>query len=206
MITAPFARLAVIIIGNISGVNPTATLNANTPASNQSPSVNPLIKNTTGTKTSIKRINSHEILFISFSKLVCSSKVLSVFSIRPIIVSFPVTKITAKALPLTTFDPIKTKRSLSSACFFFSSSSGTQIDFFSTDSLSPVKLDCWIKKSRVSINNASAGNMSPALNLIISPTTKSSIGTSICSPSRITVAVFTIRLDKLLAALSLFIS
>ena len=117
IMTAPLARLAVIIIGNISGVNPTATLSANTPASNQSLSVKPLITNTTGTSTNIKRINNQEIVFISFSKLVGSSKLFNVFSIRPIIVSFPVTKITASALPLTTFDPINTKRSLSNTVF-----------------------------------------------------------------------------------------
>ena len=48
MIMEPFARLAVIIIGSISGVNPTPTLKANTPASNQSPSVKPLDKENDG--------------------------------------------------------------------------------------------------------------------------------------------------------------
>ena len=73
MMTEPLARLAVIIIGSISGVKPTATLRAKTPASSQSESVSPLITKTTGTKTSIRRMSSQEMLFISFSKEVGSS-------------------------------------------------------------------------------------------------------------------------------------
>ena len=69
----PFAKLAVMTIGSISGVKPTPTLNANTPASSQSPSVRPLIKKTIGTSTNIRRINNHEILFISRSNEVGSS-------------------------------------------------------------------------------------------------------------------------------------
>ena len=73
MIMEPFAKLAVIIMGSISGVSPTPTLKANTPASNQSPSVKPLERNTIGTMTNIKRIKSQEMLFISRSKEVGSS-------------------------------------------------------------------------------------------------------------------------------------
>ena len=73
MIMEPFAKLAVMIIGSISGVNPTPTLKANTPASSQSPSVKPLERKTMGTMTNIKRIKSQEMLFISRSKEVGSS-------------------------------------------------------------------------------------------------------------------------------------
>ena len=73
IIMEPLAKLAVIIIGSISGVSPTPTLKAKTPASSQSPSVNPFAKNTIGTMTSIKRIKSQEMLFISRSKEVGSS-------------------------------------------------------------------------------------------------------------------------------------
>src|SRR5674476_224613 len=52
--TAPLASVVVTIIGSISGVKPTATDNANSDASSQSPFVNPLISNTTGVNTSLK--------------------------------------------------------------------------------------------------------------------------------------------------------
>ena len=47
--------------GSSSGVIPTATESANKNASNQSPFVSPLARNTTGTKTVINRINTHAI-------------------------------------------------------------------------------------------------------------------------------------------------
>ena len=73
MMIEPFAKLAVMIIGNISGVRPTPTLRAKTPASSQSPSVKPLAKNTIGTMTNINRMSNHETEFISRSKEVGSS-------------------------------------------------------------------------------------------------------------------------------------
>ena len=54
---------------------------------------------------------------------------------------------------------------------------------FSTGSDSPVKLDCEIKQSLVFKNLKSAGIISPAPNLIISPGTMSSVTISINSPS-----------------------
>ena len=69
----PLAKLAVMTIGNISGVKPTPTLNANTPASSQSPSVRPLIRKTMGTSTNMRRMSNHEMLFISRSNEVGSS-------------------------------------------------------------------------------------------------------------------------------------
>ena len=73
MMMEPLARLAVIIIGSISGVKPTPTLRAKTPASNQSPSVRPLITKTMGTITNMSRIKSQEMVFISLSNEVGSS-------------------------------------------------------------------------------------------------------------------------------------
>lgn len=67
---APLERLAVTIIGSISGVSPTATEMAKMKASNQSPFVNPLMKNTNGTMTSIKRMSSRLTLLIPLSKAV----------------------------------------------------------------------------------------------------------------------------------------
>ena len=69
---APLARLAVTIIGSISGVNPTATASANSNASSQSPLVRPLIRNTDGTSTRMKRIISQVNRSMPFSKLVCT--------------------------------------------------------------------------------------------------------------------------------------
>ena len=70
ILTAPLAKLAVTIIGNISGVSPTATAIANNKASSQFPFVNPLIKKTNGTITNIKRMRSQLTLFTPLSKLV----------------------------------------------------------------------------------------------------------------------------------------
>src|SRR5215472_8557660 len=64
------ARLTVTIIGNISGVNPTATASANISASSQSPFVIPLMTNTLGTITTIKRIISQVKRVTPRSKLV----------------------------------------------------------------------------------------------------------------------------------------
>ncbi len=70
--TAPLARLALTIIGSISGVRPTATARANMNASVQSPLVKPLISSTIGTITSMKRISSQLTLFTPRSKAVCA--------------------------------------------------------------------------------------------------------------------------------------
>ena len=70
MATAPLARLAVTIIGSISGVRPTATDSANRNASTQSPLVSPLMRSTSGTITSMKRISSQLTLLTPRSKLV----------------------------------------------------------------------------------------------------------------------------------------
>ena len=125
-----------------------------------------------------------------------------VCSIAPIMVSSPTTKTKAVARPEMTLVPIKAKLSLSKRLSRFWLSAFLR-QTFSTASLSPVRPDCWTKKSRESIKTTSAGIISPALSLITSPTTISSIGISCSDPSRRTVAVLTIIRDKLLAALSL---
>ena len=125
-----------------------------------------------------------------------------VCSIAPIMVSSPTTKTKAVARPEITLVPMKARLSLSSKLSrFWPSALDRQA--FSTASLSPVKPDCWTKKSRESSKTTSAGIISPALSLTTSPTTISSIGISCSLPSRSTVAVLTIMRDKLLAALSL---
>ncbi|MNP57145.1 hypothetical protein D3C76_1519450 [compost metagenome] len=62
------------IIGSISGVSPTATESANSAASHQSPLVKPLMSNTIGVITNMKRINSQLTLLIpAWKALGCSS-------------------------------------------------------------------------------------------------------------------------------------
>ena len=120
----------------------------------------------------------------------------------PIMVSSPTTSTRAVALPEITLVPIKASDSVSKRLSRFCPSDLAR-QTFSTASLSPVRPDCWTKKSRESSSSTSAGIMSPALSLMMSPTTSSSIGSSCSAPSRITVAVLTISRDRLLAARSL---
>ena len=70
MAIAPLARFTVTIIGNISGVSPTATATAKRSASSQSCFVRPLIRKTVGTITKMKRIISQVNLLIPWSKAV----------------------------------------------------------------------------------------------------------------------------------------
>ena len=52
----PFARQAVMTMGSISGISPTATDSANAKDSSHFPPVIPNIRNTMGTRTAINRI------------------------------------------------------------------------------------------------------------------------------------------------------
>ena len=70
MASAPLLRFTVTIIGSISGVRPTATDMAKTKASVQLCLVKPLIRNTSGTITAMKRIISQVKRLTPFSKLV----------------------------------------------------------------------------------------------------------------------------------------
>ena len=70
MARAPFDRLTVTIIGNISGVSPTATAMAKRKASSQLWPKNPLMRNTAGTMTAMNRIISQVNLLTPRSKLV----------------------------------------------------------------------------------------------------------------------------------------
>jgi hypothetical protein len=73
MAMAPRARFTVTIIGSISGVSPTATATAKNRASNQLCLVKPLIRNTAGVITRMKRTISQTKLFTPLSKLVTTS-------------------------------------------------------------------------------------------------------------------------------------
>ncbi len=70
MAMAPFDRQTVTIIGSISGVRPTATASAKKNASPQSCLVRPLMRNTSGTMTNMKRIISQVNRLTPRSKLV----------------------------------------------------------------------------------------------------------------------------------------
>ena len=107
METAPFARQVVTIIGSISGVSPTATEIPNRKASSQSPFVIPLIKNTSGTMTSINRIRTHETAFTPLVKLVSTASPAIADAMEPNKVRSPVQTTTAVALPEITLLPIK---------------------------------------------------------------------------------------------------
>ncbi len=70
MAIAPLANEVVTIMGNISGVNPTAIEIANNKADNQSPFVIPFKKKTIGTIINIYFIITQETALTPFSKLV----------------------------------------------------------------------------------------------------------------------------------------
>ena len=59
---APLTKFVVTIIGNISGVRPTATDKPNRKASSQSPLVNPLITITVGAIKAMNLINNMDVL------------------------------------------------------------------------------------------------------------------------------------------------
>ena len=69
---APLERHTVTIMGSISGVIPTATAKAKKNASCQLCLVNPLMRKTKGTITTMNRIISQVNLDTPLSKLVCT--------------------------------------------------------------------------------------------------------------------------------------
>ena len=63
MAALPFARQALMTMGSISGVRPTATDSANRNAEIQFPFVKLQAIKTTGTSTAIKRMSTHAMEF-----------------------------------------------------------------------------------------------------------------------------------------------
>ncbi len=112
---APLAKLLVTIIGNISGVKPTATAIAKKNASPQAPLVKPLIKKTIGNK--IITIRNKNLLTFAKpkSKLVFPRCVVAFLAISPKNVCCPVFKIIAFPCPLKTSVPINTRSCISNA-------------------------------------------------------------------------------------------
>ena len=107
MATAPLARQVVTIIGSISGVRPTAMEMAKRNACSQSPLVTPLIKNTSGTITNIKRISTQDTEFTPLVKLVSTASPATAEAMEPNNVLSPVQTMTAVALPEITLLPMK---------------------------------------------------------------------------------------------------
>ena len=93
-----------------------------------------------------------------WSKLVCTRWPTSEPASAPKYVFAPVAAITAVALPLTTFEPMKHRLRASSAVFASASAPAN----FSTGIDSPVSADWLTNKSFALSRRRSAGTMSPA--------------------------------------------
>ena len=68
MAALPLARQALMTMGSISGVRPTATDRAKRNAETQSPLVRPQAISTTGMRTAIKRMSTHAMELAPWSK------------------------------------------------------------------------------------------------------------------------------------------
>ena len=186
IISAPFERQTVMIIGSISGVSPTATDRANSSASVQLPLVRPTIAKVSATITTMKRIMSQVKARTPLSKLVGARLARSFSARAPKYVRLPVVSTTARADPLSTLLPMKQA---------LENSNGVRpagwlgSAFFSTGMDSPVSADWVTKKSLAERTRRSAGIRLPAARRTTSPGTISSSGTSVSLPSRRTVTV-----------------
>ena len=172
MATAPLARLAVTIIGSISGVSPTATDTAKINASSQSPLVTPFTRKANGIMMSMNRISRKLTLLIPLSKAVAARCPAMLRAMVPKYVLLPVANTIPVADPLTTLDPMKQMFSSSITLpllCLFPLASGR----FSIGSDSPVREDWLTNKSFASMIRMSAGIMSPAAIMTISPGTRS---------------------------------
>ena len=200
METAPLDKQVVTIIGSISGVKPTAMEIPNKNASSQSPFVRPLIRNTSGTMTSMKRISTQDTALTPFVKFVSTASFATAEAMEPNKVLSPTHTATAVALPEMTLLPINAILEYSVMLSFLLLIRAV----FSIGSLSPVNEDCDTNKSFASMILTSAGIISPADKCMISPVTNSSIGISIFSfSSRVTVHVVVIIASSFSAAFPL---
>src|SRR5262249_9142553 len=140
----PFDKQTDTIIGNISGVRPTATASEKKNASFQSCFVNALITNTSGTITAIKRIINHVKRRTPRSNAVSICGPQRLLATLPKYVCAPVDKITAIADPLSMLVPRKQRLVRSIGETF---SRGSRASVFSTGSDSPVNVAWMIKRS-----------------------------------------------------------
>ncbi len=143
---APLARFTVTIIGSISGVSPTATARPKSRASTQLCFVRPMMRNTTATITTMKRIMSQVNPAIPLSKLVFERWPASLRVMAPKYVRAPVLTTTPRAVPESTLVPWKHALGSSSADLPLP---GTAAALFSTGIDSPVRALWLTKKSLV---------------------------------------------------------
>ena len=105
MMALPLARQALMIMGSIAGVSPTATDRANKRAVSQSPLVTPQAAKTTGTNTSINRINTRAMeLAPALNPSVRRGRAAAK---PPYTVSRPTASTTPAPVPPITAEPIK---------------------------------------------------------------------------------------------------
>ncbi len=187
MMMEPLARLVVIIIGSILSQNQPQRWGQRQFASNQSPSVRPLITKTTGTITNMSRIKSQDGIHFKWGWSVI---VLMVCSIAPIMVSSPTTKTKVVARP---GDDIGSHEGQAFTPRDYLDLTG----FSETNLFNSITFPLWdqivgIKKSREPIKTTSAGTASPALSLITFLRRFHWSEFSCSDPSRRTVAVLII--------------
>ena len=191
--SAPRAIEVVTIMGSISGVRPTATEMAKSSASSQLPLVMPLSTSTAGAITAMKRISSRDTAPRPLSKAVLGGLSPMVRAMEPKMVLLPTATTTARALPLMTVLPWKARHPMPVRA---AAGSAEGAGDFSTGSLSPVRADCAMNRSRAERMRRSAGTISPAARRTMSPATSSSMGSSCRTPSRCTAAVVWIISDS----------
>ena len=112
IVIAPLDKQLIIIIGSISGVNPTEIVIPNNNAFIHllfSLFVNPIIKNTIGITIAIIIVSIIDIFLTPFSKLVWIGFSFIFCATWPIYVSFPTTTTIAFAEPEIILDPINAK-------------------------------------------------------------------------------------------------
>ena len=197
---APLERQTVTIIGSISGVRPTATASAKKNASCHFPFVSPLMTKTSGTMTMMKRIMSQVKRATPRSNAVSTGCASMDPAMLPRYVRRPVATTAAVAVPLSTLVPRNARSARSIAERSADCVSATN---FSTGNDSPVRELCITNRSLAVRIRTSAGTMSPAPSLTMSPGTRCVTGSS-CGgwPSRNTAAVTEIIAFSAAAVLS----
>ena len=187
------------IIGSISGVRPTATARAKKKASIQSCFVRPLMRNTSGTITSMKRIISQ--VKRRHALVEAGLHVLADDALGHAAQVGLEARLDDHARGRAALDAgaeeadVLQLEDLPRAPFSLASN-------FSTGSDSPVRLDWITNRSLQETRRRSAGIMSPAARRTTSPGTRWPSGISRAWPSRTTVAVTLIMALSLAAALS----
>ena len=140
-----------------------------------------MMRNTTATITTMKRIMSHVNPEIPLSKLVFERCPASLRVMAPKYVRAPVFTTTPRAVPESTLLPWKQALGSSSAAF---ARGRRGVGLFSTGIDSPVRALWLTKKSFVEIRRRSAGTRDPASRTTMSPGTTSASGISVSLPSR----------------------